>query len=96
MIEVRFRGCSLEADGHAGSGPAGEDLVCAAFSMLMYTLRANLEDVRPPGLEISMEPGRVRMRCSYNTKARAAMEFTRRGVEILARAYPGCVAIACL
>ena len=41
--EERLR---LEMEGHAGAAPAGEDLVCAAASMLWLTLRENLSGER--------------------------------------------------
>lgn len=34
---------TLTAEGHAGYGPAGADIVCAACSMLIYTLKQALE-----------------------------------------------------
>lgn len=41
MIVIRFykkrSGVHLVMDGHAGAAPKGEDLVCAAASMLCYT-----------------------------------------------------------
>ena len=33
----------LRVEGHAGSAPAGEDLVCAAVSVLVWTLLAEAE-----------------------------------------------------
>lgn len=91
MIRVRFSGCRMEAEGHAGFAPEGPDLVCAAFSMLMYTLRANLEALDPPGLEIYMAPGIVRMAFRYNTRAMAMMDFAKRGVKLLEEQYPQCI-----
>ena len=91
MIRVRFSGCRMEAEGHAGFAKEGPDLVCAAFSMLMYTLRDNLEALDPPGLEIDMVPGSVRMAFRYNTRAMAMMDFAKRGVKLLEEQYPQCI-----
>lgn len=43
MITARWDGaCSLTIEGHAGYGPKGQDIVCAAASMLAGTLVAEL------------------------------------------------------
>ena len=34
--------CSVQITGHAGSGPKGQDLVCAAVSILVLTLEENV------------------------------------------------------
>lgn len=39
----------LEVEGHAGSAPAGQDLVCAAASMLTSSLIGVLEDAKARG-----------------------------------------------
>lgn len=44
---------SLKAEGHAGHGPQGEDLVCAAVTALLDGLAANLREV--PGLAFRRE-----------------------------------------
>ena len=38
----------LTADGHAGSGPQGHDLVCAAISALALTLAGNVSYMQAP------------------------------------------------
>lgn len=88
MIRVRFRKNAMEATGHAGFAPKGEDLVCAAFSMLVFTLEANLRQIDPPGLEIISGPGEIKMRWNESAKAEQALRFTQRGVNLLAEKYP--------
>lgn len=88
MIRVRFQKNALEAAGHAGSAPKGEDLVCAAFSMLVFTLEANLRQIDPPGLEIISRPGEVKIRWEESKKAEEALRFTQNGVRLLAEKYP--------
>ena len=39
----------LKADGHAGWGESGHDLICAAESMLAYTLLENLRQAEQKG-----------------------------------------------
>ena len=47
MIRVRVRcgpgGAELTAQGHAGYAPAGQDIVCAAVSSVLYTLAGLLD-----------------------------------------------------
>lgn len=50
MINVNIRESGnfreIEAKGHAGYAPEGQDIVCSAFSMLIYTLVSYL-DINP-------------------------------------------------
>lgn len=39
-----LEGCSLRAEGHAGAGTKGEDIVCAALSILNWTLISAAEE----------------------------------------------------
>ena len=47
MINVNIRESGsfreIEAKGHAGYAPEGQDIVCSAFSMLIYTLLSYLD-----------------------------------------------------
>lgn len=84
----------LSVNGHAGYGEAGKDIVCAACSILIETLAARFGDCEGPGqfsraigdatFLVSRVPGREG---SYSA-LRADMEFTVRGLELLARDYP--------
>ena len=51
MISVTYdtKHHRLIAKGHAGSGPRGHDLVCAAVSALVMTLGANVADLAGDG-----------------------------------------------
>ena len=42
QIHIDVEGMRLEAKGHAGYAPPGQDIVCAAVSTLVYTLAQNL------------------------------------------------------
>lgn len=42
MIEVRAGERRLVVQGHAGYGPEGQDIVCAAASALVYALAETL------------------------------------------------------
>lgn len=52
MITVEYRksqGRSIKVEGHANSAPYGEDLICAAASVLLYTLAQNMMIVEEQG-----------------------------------------------
>lgn len=46
MITVTIEKCSIKASGHAGTAPKGQDLVCAAFTMLCHSLIESLPPIR--------------------------------------------------
>ena len=45
MIQVKRKRGRIEIDGHAGAGPYGHDVVCAAISALVQTLACSLEEL---------------------------------------------------
>ena len=56
--------CRLEASGHAGYAPAGQDIVCAGASTLMQTLCALLageEELTDPMLLTDMDKACARI-----------------------------------
>jgi len=71
----------MEFIGHAGAGPRGQDPVCAALSILMYTL---IDCV--PGAKISSGDGYCRV--DGPVREKAAYEFARRGAALLEGSYP--------
>lgn len=89
----------LSVKGHAGYGEQGKDIVCAACSALTETLAARFCDCDGPG-KFSTERGdatflvsRVPGRESSYSALRADMDFTVRGLELLAQNYPRYVKI---
>lgn len=82
----------LEAYGHAGYAPAGQDIVCAGASMLMETLvymLAGCEEAdccayrEPTGPRVS-----VKLTGDIHESDLAAMEFAKNGLALLAERYP--------
>ena len=55
MINVRYHRFynKLTVEGHADSAPKGEDLVCSAASILVHTLRANVENMVKSGIAVA-------------------------------------------
>lgn len=85
----------LEAYGHAGFAPKGQDIVCAAASMLMETLvyvLAGSEEAEccaynePTGPRVS-----VRLKGSLDPADLNAMDFAKTGFSLLAEKYPANV-----
>lgn len=66
--------------GHAGAGERGGDIVCAALSILMYTLAAI------PGAKLRSGPAWALLRLRRETAAET--EAICRGFGLLAEAYP--------
>lgn len=86
MTRVRYEPSipALELDGHAGAGPRGRDVVCAALSILLFTL-ADAEDA-----------AQLRLREGYARVAggeKSAYELIVRGVRLLAENYPQYVSL---
>ena len=81
MIYVTYwrKGPLVRARGHAGAGPKGQDLVCAAVTALLLTLREN-------GCGI-LEPGRAEIRGEKGAKP--VFDGISRGFSLLAEHYPG-------
>ena len=76
--------CRLEASGHAGYAPAGQDIVCAGASTLMQTLCALLAGEEGTRSGVWDEPGGPRL----------AFEFAKAGFALLAERYPDNVRFA--
>ena len=90
MIEVRAGGKRLVVQGHAGYGPAGQDIVCAAVSALVYALAGVLQE------KGQLARGDIREGYADITGAGdCAREFAlvRCGLEMLAGQYPESVEI---
>ena len=86
----------VTVEGHAGSGPEGHDLVCAAVSALALTLAGNVsymeaqEAVR--GVITKLEEGSAEIQCAPYRRYKDSVEQIYRaicvGFELLATKYP--------
>ena len=91
--------CRLEASGHAGYAPAGQDIVCAGASTLMQTPlrpaggRGRHQERRMgrAGRPASGRDGRLRPRKPW---VEGAFEFAKAGFALLAERYPDHVRFA--
>ena len=102
-VRITWWGGDLTADiaGHAGYGPPGQDIVCAAVSMLAQALAASLERAQEKGLLVAcccqVEEGDVHIRARAAPSGlpviRGMTEVIRTGYRLLAEQYPGYVTV---
>lgn len=86
----------VTVEGHAGSGPEGHDLVCAAVSALALTLAGNVaymeaqEAVR--NVITKLDEGNAEIQCTPYRRYKDSVEQIYRaicvGFELLATKYP--------
>lgn len=84
MISARWDEGGITIRGHAGYGPAGSDIVCAAVSILAETLGAGL-----PPREVKLGPGLAEF-----PHPGPEGEFLWRGLCLLAASCPDCVTVS--
>ena len=102
MLKIKFgrqeQQLYFEAQGHAGCGARGQDVVCAGASMLAQTLRAALSQAEQAGAgrlirsELRAGWGKIRF-MPRGGDGRAAQVFAtvRAGFALLAEAMPQAV-----
>lgn len=82
---------SLTAQGHAGSGEAGHDLVCASVSALVYTLAVNVERLGQSA-QIRLDSGDAVVHCIPSAARRLMASYLYDsicvGFELIAKQYP--------
>lgn len=88
MIEITHCPGILKVTGHAGAGPAGQDVVCAGVSALVCTLGENL---RRRGGTVQLERGLAVLRCP---DAEEVFEAFGVGLRLLADRYPQWIQIS--
>ena len=93
MITVQLSGTALTVRGHAGFSRYGSDIVCAAASMLAFTLAAAMEEAglqRAPEIESACGSFRIAVRPREGERARVEAVFAAigAGYRLLAARYP--------
>jgi uncharacterized protein YsxB (DUF464 family) len=86
----------VSVTGHAMSGEAGHDLVCASATILVYTLAAFVENMKGAGQTkyptIDVRNGEALIACNAPRRYRGAVTLVFdslcAGFELLARDYP--------
>lgn len=85
MMTVRASYGRIDAKGHAGYAPKGQDIVCSAASILLYTLAASLGDDL---YYVKIEEGDARLTWRVNKKNNQAQDVILQGFRLLAGTYP--------
>lgn len=98
MIRVTYhrKDNRVTIEGHAGCGPEGHDLVCAAVSALALTLAGNVSYMEAQeavyGVTMKLEEGNAEIQCTPYRKYKDSVEQIYRsicvGFELLATKYP--------
>ena len=98
MIRVSFcpEDYAVRITGHAGSGPKGRDLLCAAVSALALTLERNVAQMDRLGWlteqQVSLEPGNALIRCRPRKDCAGAVKLIFAGIwagfTLLAEKWP--------
>lgn len=103
MIDIVYekkddiRTLHLSVSGHAGQAEHGKDIVCAAASILVYTLAQNLMRDRARGLYVEVRTSLFRGDANISCTAATAEEYERAkgifsvilaGMELLAENAP--------
>ena len=103
MISVLFstadEAVRVKAIGHANTAPFGQDIVCAAVSVLVCTFAAVLREADEMGkllsLDIRLEHGEAEIFCkpkpAYRKEVMAWLRYLEAGVDALAERYPEAV-----
>lgn len=102
-VRLTWENEELAADiaGHAGYGPPGRDIVCAAVSMLAQALAASLQQAQEDGLlaacRCRVEEGIVQIRARAAPSGlpviRGMTEVVCTGYRLLAEQYPDYVRV---
>ena len=98
MIRVTYyrQYSRVTVEGHAGAGPEGHDLVCAAVSAIALTLAGNVSYMESQeavyGVITKLNEGYAEIQCSPYRRYRDSVEQIFRavcvGFELLATKYP--------
>lgn len=92
----------MSVQGHAGTAPFGQDLVCAAATMLCYTMAqtvCNMENdgwlADKPTISILSGEGDVIFtpKAEHRENAELCMDVIRNGYRVLESSYPDAVKI---
>ena len=94
----------LTIKGHAGSGPEGHDLVCAAVSAIALTLAGNVRYMEAQNavhsITMILDEGNAEIQCTPYRRYRQSVEQIFRaicvGFELLATKYPSNISYEAL
>lgn len=94
MINVKIEQGKITARGHAGYAPKGQDIVCAAFSVLSLTLEIAVERLTEDDIRISLENGKMKAQWrQISPKGQLLIDAYIEGVKALAENYPEYITV---
>ena len=82
--------CKVSVNGHAGYDEPGKDIVCAAVSILVYTLAERLNETGNL-IDAELSPGYAKIEAIGNAESATTIETIAAGFALLAGEYPGFV-----
>jgi uncharacterized protein YsxB (DUF464 family) len=98
MIQVTYHRLynRVTVEGHAGAGPEGHDLVCAAVSAIALTLAGNVSYMESReavhGVTLRLEEGHAEIQCKpyrpYRESVKQIFNAVCVGFELLSTKYP--------
>lgn len=97
MIRACLKGTTLTIQGHAGGAPWGQNLVCAAVSMLAYALAQRLTElenqgalVQPPQIRLTSGDAQISAIAKENhaDQVQEAFALIQSGLTLLHQRYP--------
>lgn len=95
MINIKICTDGITVTGHAGHAPPGQDIVCAAVSVLVQTLAASLDTLTENKITYDMQSGKAVIRYKDLTESgKLLVESFFIGVQGIAGSYPECVEIS--
>ena len=101
-VLMNWEDMTLVAEGHAGMGDPGKDIVCAGASVLVYALLNTLLDAERRGrveldLQVLKDSGSMRIhakaKSGEESRIRAYFKVAVMGYKALAEHYPNNVSI---
>lgn len=94
MIQVSIRENGISVTGHAEYGPHGQDIVCAAVSILTQTLIKSVEGLTKDKIEYDISPGKADIRYgNLSEKSQTLVDSFFVGVLMIADEYSDYVRI---
>lgn len=94
MIEVSVRKDRITVAGHARAGPYGQDIVCAAVSMLTQALIKSIEDLTEDTIEYGISSGRIDIRYgNLSEKSKTLVDSFFIGICMIVDAHPDNVRV---
>lgn len=94
MINVTIKQGEITASGHAGYAPKGQDIVCAAFSVLSLTLDTAVKKFTDDNIEIVLENGEMAAQWQQvSPEGLLLINAYIEGVKALAENYPKYITV---